>query len=249
MSGAPSEFTHSQRLRLKLKLAMPELGLAGHAIHSHPRLAEILPDYLYMTHCIIRASVPLMRVAATRSGELAASDPVAAAIAEYFPKHIREEMHHDDWLLEDLEVLGFEPAEMLKRPPSPSVAAMVGSQYYWIHHCHPVALLGYIAVMEGYPPTIEQVDDLVARTGFPRAAFRTMLRHAQLDPHHCEDLDRLLDSLPLTSQQVSMIGVSGLQTVHLGSAAVREVVSRFEDRFGTSASVPGHVALVESFKP
>jgi hypothetical protein len=244
-----SALTHSQRLRLKLKLAMPELGLAGHAIHSHPRLAEILPDYLYMTHCIIRASVPLMRVAAARSGELAASDPVAAAIAQYFTKHIREEMHHDDWLLEDLEVLGYERSEMLKRPPSASVAAMVGSQYYWIHHYHPVALLGYIAVMEGYPPTVEQVDDLVARTGFPREAFRTMLRHAQLDPHHCEDLDRLLDALPLTPQQVSMIGVSGLQTVHLGSAAVSEVVTRFDDRTAASAAVPDGAALVESFAP
>jgi hypothetical protein len=226
MSAAVLQLSHSQRLRLKLKLALPELGLAGLAYTSHPRFAEILPHYVYATHCMIRASVPLMRVGAERSREL--TDPVAQAIATYFKKHIREEMHHDDWLLEDLAVLGYDPAELLKQPPSGWVAAMVGSQYYWIYHYHPVALLGYIAVMEGYPPTEQQVDELVARTGYPRDAFRTMLRHARLDPHHRDDLDRLLDSLPLAPEHVAVIGNSALQTVHLGSRAVREVVDRFD---------------------
>ena len=54
-----------------------------------------------------------------------------------------------------------------------------------------------------------------------------MLRHAKLDPGHRDDLDRLLDSLPLTAEQVSVIGVSALQTVHLSSKAVQEVVDRF----------------------
>jgi hypothetical protein len=172
---------------------------------------------------MIRASVPLMQVAMERSRQLAEADPVARALVTYFTKHIREEMHHDDWLLEDLAVLGFDSATLLTRVPHPSVAAMVGSQYYWINHYHPVGLLGYIAVMEGYPPTVEQVDELEARTGFPRAAFRTMLKHAQLDPHHRDDLNRLIDSLLLTSEQSGLVGVSALQTVHLGSQAVQAV--------------------------
>ncbi len=120
------ELTHSQRLRLKLNLALPELGIAGAGIHNHPRLREVLPRYLFTTHCMIRASVPLMRVAAERSRELADTDPVGQTIERYFTKHIREEMHHDDWLLEDLAVLGYDPAELVKQPPSAAVAAMVG---------------------------------------------------------------------------------------------------------------------------
>jgi len=223
MTDVMVELSNSQRLRHKIKLVLPELGMAGLAIRNHPRLEEIFPEYLFATHCMIRASVPLMRVAAERSRALAESDAVAAAIAHYFTHHIHEEMHHDDWLLEDLAVLGYDPAQLVKRVPHPSIAAMVGSQYYWIYHYHPVALLGYIAVMEGYPPTIEQVDDLEARTGFPRAAFRTMLRHAQLDPRHRDDLDRVLDSLPLTSEHAALLGVSAMQTVHLGSQAVQAV--------------------------
>ena len=53
---------------------------------------------------------------------------------------------------------------ILTRPPSPTVAAAVGAQYYWILHYHPVALLGYVATLEGTLPTVELLDDLVDRT-------------------------------------------------------------------------------------
>ena len=43
--------------------------------------------------------------------------------------------------------------EVLRRMPSPTVASFIGAHYYWIHHHHPVAQLGQIAVQEGYPPT------------------------------------------------------------------------------------------------
>jgi len=44
-------------------------------------------------------------------------------------------------------------------------SARVGAQYYWIHHFHPVALLGYIAVLEGRPPSPTLVEELIERTG------------------------------------------------------------------------------------
>src|SRR5207237_3301598 len=106
-----------------------------------------------------------------------------------------------DWLLDDLEVLGGGRAAVLARPPSPTVAALVGAQYYWILHYHPVGLLGYIGVFEGYPPSPAMIDGLVASTGYGRDAFRTMIAHAELDPGHRDELDRLLDELPLTPEQ------------------------------------------------
>jgi hypothetical protein len=41
-----------------------------------------------------------------------------------------------------------EPAQTLSIRPSANVAALVGAQYYWILHHHPVALLGYMATLE-----------------------------------------------------------------------------------------------------
>ena len=125
------------------------------------------------------------------------NDPLAAPLARYLEEHVDEELGHDETLLDDLELLGVDRASVLARMPSPAVAALVGSQYYWILHYHPVAFLGYVALMEGYPPTPELIDELIERTGFPRDAFRTYVEHAELDPGHRDHLDRTIDSLPL----------------------------------------------------
>ena len=221
--GAAGETTgHSQRLRGKIALVLPELLAVGRALMDHPRIAELYPEYLFTLHCMTRASVPLMEAALGQARALADRDPVAAALVPYLVKHIPEE-RHAHWLLQDLEVLGFARDEVVQRPPSPTVAALVGSQYYWIFHYHPVALLGYMEIAEGYPPTAQQVETLIARTGYPANAFRSLSRHARLDLHHRDDLHEVLDSLPLTPQHSAIIGMSALQSVHLASLAIGEI--------------------------
>lgn len=219
---------NSQRLRRKISLLLPDLAWAGQRLLSHPRLAELYVDYVFTLHALIRASVPLMEAARSRALELAAADPVADGIAVYLEQHIKEEQHHDDWLLEDLTHLDVDIEEFLRRPPSPTVASMVGSQYYWIHHFHPVALLGYIAILEGYPPELEQADRLAAATGLPRPAFRTIHKHAHLDPFHRDNLDRAIDGLALTPQHDAVIGVSALHTIGLFVRAMDELLSRYD---------------------
>lgn len=216
----------SERLRRKIELVLPELMAAGRAVMTHPRLAELYPEYLFTVHTMVRATVPVLHAALDRASAMAAGDAAAAGVAEYLSHHIREEVNHDVWILEDLEALGRPRAEILRRPPSPTVAALIGSQYYWIHHYHPVVLLGHVEVMEGYPPSEEQVRDLRARTGFPAEAVRSLARHARLDPHHRDDLNAALDRLPLTADQEALMGVNALKSVHLASRALREVVSQ-----------------------
>ncbi len=211
-------------LREKIELLRPRLRAAGRALWEHPRFDLLYPRYLFTMHTVIRASVPLMQAALERARELAAQDAVAAALCVYLAAHIPEEMHHDEWALDDLETLGNAREDVLARLPSATVAALVGAQYYWIRHVHPVAVLGYIAVLEGDPPTVEEVDEMIARTGFDRTAFRTVLKHALLDPRHRDDLDLFLDGLPLGPFHRSLIGVSALQTVHWFACVMEEIV-------------------------
>ena len=187
-----------------------------------PRLPELWPEYLVVQHQIIRATVPLTRLALDRANELG-DDP--AGLAAYLELHVDEEFGHDETLLDDLVLLGRERGEVLERMPSPAVASLVGAQYYWIRHHHPVAFLGYVGVMEGYPPTDELVELLVARTGFPREAFRTFFEHGELDPGHRDHLDRTLDALPLTEQHEQMIGASAIATVGLATTALEELLA------------------------
>lgn len=217
---------HSRRLRQRIEEALPELAAATTAVIRHPRFRELYVDFAVTLHQMIRASVPLMRAAHRRSVELADEDPVAAAMVPYLAHHISEEMHHDDWLLDDLELIGVPRAAVLARVPGSAVASMIGAHYYWIHHHHPVAHLGQIAAMEGYPAGVEVVDLMVERTGHPREAFRTLEKHCHLDPLHRDAFDRALDAMPLTDAHHRILAVSALHTVRTAARAYRAIVQR-----------------------
>jgi hypothetical protein len=227
----------SELLRAKIGLWLPELSAAGRRFVDHPRVRELYPEYLETMHWVVRASVPLMETARTRASEIA-GDPVATTVAAYFEKHIDEEVDHDEWLLQDLEALGRDRADVLLRPPSPTVAGVIGAQYYWILHFHPVALLGYTMLLEGYAPAPADVEDLMARTGYGPESFRTMSGHAELDPGHADELAETIDALPLRAEQSAVMGLSAMSTVHGLARAFDEMVdgwdaSRVEDDLPT----------------
>jgi hypothetical protein len=178
-------------------------------------------------HQIIRASVPLMEAARLCAAERADGDPVCAALVPYLREHIEEERDHDLWLLEDLEVAGVPRSDVLGRIPTPRVAGLVGAQYYWLRHHHPVALLAYIAVLEGSPPSESFFEALRDRSGLPDAAFRTMRKHGELDPGHRDDLDRFLDSLPLSTAHERLLGVSLVHTSSALGGCIDELMASF----------------------
>ena len=166
--------------------------------------------------------MPLTEVALEEARRL--GDPLGPPLAAYLEDHVDEELGHDETLLGDLEAIGMPRLDVLAKVPSPSVAALVGGQYYWIHHHHPVSFLGYVALMEGYPPTPELIETLAARTGYPEESFRTFTEHAELDPGHRDHLDETLDALPLTGQHEAAIASSATATVDLTARAISEIL-------------------------
>jgi hypothetical protein len=211
-------------LHRKIGLALPELVSAGRRLIESPQLPELYPEFLITSHGIIRASVPLMRTARDQAALRIAADPVCAALAPYLDEHIEEELHHDDWLLDDLDALGYARDDVLARPPTATIAALVGAQYYWVLHFHPAAVLGYIALLEGYPPSPEMLDEMAARSGYPSEAFRTLRLHAELDPGHGAELDRMLDGLTLDPSQTAVIGLSAIASANRFAQAIADIV-------------------------
>jgi hypothetical protein len=182
-------------------------------VWGDPRAARLYPEYLIALHGVVRASVPLMEEALGACRARAPEDAVAAGMIGYLERHIEEERGHDQWLLEDLETLGVRASDVWARPPADSTARAVGAQYYWIRHHHPVALLGYVAVVEGRPPDPAFLDRMGETMGLPAAAFRTLYRHAEADVGHGSDLRALLDALPLHPSHESLLARSALLTV------------------------------------
>ena len=219
-----NQLSNSRRLRTKISLARGEMDAIAEKLWSHPRLREIYPEFLFRNHSVIRSSVPLMKAAAEECEKRLGKDPLAERMLDYFRHHIPEETGHDDWVLDDLELLGYPRKEVLKRIPPPSAAALAGAQYYWIRHVHPVALLGFIAVLEGTPPDVAFFEATADRIGVPRKAFSNLLLHGKLDPQHRDDLDRALDALPLTDDHHALMGISAFQTIDLLTRVASEAV-------------------------
>jgi len=177
-------------------------------------LREFYPKQLMAIYHQIRASVPLMEVARSECRRLAAEgDPVAELLIDYWDQHIIEETGHDEWVLQDLEILGIPRKETILTLPPKAIAAFVGPQYYWIFHCHPVALLGYCFALENYASDMNEVKDLEQRTGYPTEAFRTYRGHAEADVHHRRELLEFMGRLPLNEWQERLIIKSALYTL------------------------------------
>ncbi len=212
--------------QLKRKIALAEAPVRGVYRHfwTHPEAATLFPRLQLRTYDLARASTSLLEAALARCAELAGTDEVAAGMVDYLRRHIDEEQNHDVWLLDDLEALGISREEVSKRIPSSTAARLVGMQYYWIFHAHPIALVGYMAALEGNVADEQFLEKFRQRTNLPKEGFRTLLLHAREDPKHEGDIDDLVDRLPLTEVQQGLLGISAMQTVALLAQLTQEVL-------------------------
>lgn len=145
------------------------------------------------------ASENLLRIAALAAqGEL----------REYFEAHLLEEIGHEAWLAEDLEVL--------EDKVDWAAVTLAGSQYYLINYVHPAALLGYMLVLEGTPIKLTQLVELEKLHG--KKLFRTLRYHAEHDIDHAWELMKIIDKSPFQD----LIRDNALRTAHCISAVQQE---------------------------
>lgn len=222
-----AKLTAGAALRAKLGL-MPPAVPVGALVDSRTAadLDELLPEVLFRTYCVARASVPLMEAARQRALQLGAHDPVAAGMPAYLERHIDEEGPHAAWVLEDLEAIGHPRERVNARIPPGVLVRMVGAQYYWVQHVHPVVLLGYIAALEQRVAPATLVQRLAAHSRHPAAAFRTLLEHSNDDVEHIEELYRLLDRLPLSPALEAALSINAFETLELVDASHGELLDQ-----------------------
>ena len=71
---------------------------------------------------------------------------------------------------------------------------------------------------------MELIQDLQAKTGYPPAAFRTLVKHGELDPGHSEEIDHVIDSLPLAREHETVLGLSAMASAASLTRVVEEVL-------------------------
>ncbi|HTB17004.1 MAG TPA: iron-containing redox enzyme family protein [Bryobacteraceae bacterium] len=216
---------NSEIVRAKIRLFGRRLGHTAHSFWTHPQFPRIYREYIYQSHSIIRASVPLMQ-AAEQACRLPAhaGDPALEGFGRYLRHHIPEETGHHEWIVNDGVALGLDRQAILRRLPKERPTELVGVQYYWIHHYSPIALAGFIATMEGNPPPAEFFEEIAARNKLSLKCFSSFLYHAKIDPQHQRDLDEVLDALPLTPAQLELIGISSLRTIRMMTGIMEDII-------------------------
>lgn len=219
--------TVGQRLKAKLDMAYPILQAQANALWSSRFVRALYPVYLENMHRVVRSGVPLMNAAIALARQRSPSDRVMHRLVDYLTRHVEEETGHDQWLLEDYEATGGNPAVLLEQMPSPQVATLVGAQYYWIFHHRPVCVMGHVAALETYHPPLGFAKHLSQITAYPMDAFRAIARHEKLDIVHKREIYALLDELDLSEREERMVGLSGLHTMQ---AAVEVLASIQEGR-------------------
>jgi hypothetical protein len=217
--------THSEILWGKIRLAEGRLFAATHMFWNHPELPRLFPAFLIQAFCVMRSGLALMTAAHDRSLTMR-DDAVAISLAAYLRIHIEDEKGHDLWLLDDIRSLGYDEREVIAAPPCGSVVNLIGSQYFWMNHAHPVSVMGYLILMEGYAPIPSQLDDIRVKSGAPASAFRCLKRHAEDDPSHLAELNNTLDSMSLTRDQAHAVAMCAFAAIENTAAMFEELVER-----------------------
>jgi hypothetical protein len=112
--------------------------------------------------------------------------------------------------------------------------ALIGTQFFRIRHSHPVTTLGFLWI-EMYPLNAAAVERLIERTGLSRDGFRQLLLHSEVDVEHGQELQAVLDSLPLEPWHEQVIGLSALQTMAF-------LIDAWMDVLGADVEAPAAVA-------
>lgn len=130
---------------------------------------------------VMTGSENLMRVAL---------DDACPTLRTYLEHHKGEEEDHAKWLADDLAEWGIDASEV---PLMRSAAELVGIQYYLIFHRSPNALLGYMAVLEGFPFPLQVLEQLENIHG--KEVLRCLRYHAENDIEHRKELFRVIDKI------------------------------------------------------
>lgn len=138
----------------------------------------VFARHLCLIRQVIEASEGLLEEAAQQESPCQA----------YFAEHLDEERGHARWLEQDIKNLGADPCGL-----DYAAVAFAGSQYYLIKHVSPLALLGYMAVLEGYPMSDEHIAKIEEL--YPDSAH-TLKYHAIHDKDHRAELMRQLELVP-----------------------------------------------------
>lgn len=187
-----------------------------HAIESIPQLQDMLKgdfsrqryiNFLIQLYPLVSHFCPLMAAAAGRCADR------YPELRNYLYEHIAEERGHEQMVLDDLESLYFDSADVPAYFPRPPVQAMLGFNYHMIATDDPHNVLGLIYVLEivssVYGGRVAQA--VSQNVNLPLSQGFTFLEsHAVLDDEHLGELRKVMQSV--NESELESVVLNSVQT-------------------------------------
>jgi len=168
-----------------------------------------LPTYIaFLTQAYhhVKHTTPLLMACGGRLG--GHYEWLRTAIGEY----IEEEMGHQEWVLNDIEVCGADK-EAVRASSSPETSAclatevMVAYAYDMIHRVNPVGFFGMVLVLEGTSTAVatQAGEKIMQHLNLPKKAFSYLLSHGSLDISHVSFYESLVNQISDADDQACLI--------------------------------------------
>jgi len=191
--------TETERAKL-MQLALIQQGAQGN-ISLQTYMAFLTQAYHHVKH-----TTPLLMACGGRlPGKY---EWLRTAIGEY----IEEEMGHQEWVLNDIEVCGGDK-EAVRASSTPETAAclatevMVAYAYDMINRVNPVGFFGMVLVLEGTSTAVatQAGEKIMQHLNLPKKAFSYLLSHGSLDISHVSFYESLVNQISDAEDQACLI--------------------------------------------
>ena len=138
-----------------------------------------------------RSAYTLLKFAAEQAALL--NDETFLPFIDWAQTHAEEEKDHHNWYLDDLLAMGYSSSLVENQIGNDILLEQLGVQFSLIATAHPISILGYVFVLEGYQPEAKTIYELAERFSLPREGFRTILYHLDIDKEHRKPIVELID--------------------------------------------------------
>lgn len=115
------------------------------------------------------------------------------AVAEY----IEEELGHQEWILNDIAVCGYDKEMVRNTRPHFSTELMVSYAYDMVNRVNPLGFFGMVHVLEGTSISVaDKAADTIRDTlKLPKKAFSYLYSHGSLDIEHVKFFENLMNRI------------------------------------------------------
>jgi len=152
---------------------------------------ESYQAFLGQAYHHVKHTVPLLMACGGRLPERL--EWLRVALGEY----IEEEMGHQEWVLNDIEVTGVDKELVRKALPLAETELMVSYAYDTVMRGNPVGFFGMVLVLEGTSVALatNAAENIQKTLALPKEAFSYLSSHGSLDAGHIDFYEGLMNKL------------------------------------------------------